>query len=203
MQETLWGDCTDAYYFGLTNTKSVSTDLCFYSKDGSINIQALEQHIVLGMVNWLAKIGDINQHQKICIDNLHLLPKRPSSWGDIKNGNFFIVNGQHSMEASKFLKDMLSCSERQNIEVVEWDAYIIWSNDKNQLQSIFEFYNIYNGMGHAVATLRTTIISARMVWFNFGRPQPSQSNIDLRQNDGIVLKENLEVKNFFIDNLSL
>ena len=155
-------------------------------------MQALEQYIVLGMVNWLAKIGYINQRQKICLtpcdDNFCLLLERPSSWEDIKNGKFLIVNGQHSMEASKFLQERLSCSEQRKAEVMEWDAYIVWSNDKNQLQSISKFYNICNGMDQAVAMWGTNIISARKVWLNFGRPQPSQSDIDLRQNDGVFLK---------------
>ena len=42
VQETFWRNCTDAYYFGLTDTKSVSIDQCFCSEDGSINVQALE-----------------------------------------------------------------------------------------------------------------------------------------------------------------
>ena len=86
---------------------------------------------------------------------------------------------------------------------MEWNAYIVWSNDKNQLQSISEFYNICNGMDQAVATWSINIISARKVWLNFGRPQPSQSDIDLRQNNGVVSKRNFEVRNFFTDNFSL
>ena len=86
---------------------------------------------------------------------------------------------------------------------MEWDAYIVWSNDKNQLQSISKFYNICNGMDQAVATWGTNIISARKVWLNFGRPQPSQSDIDLRQNDGVVSKRNFEVRIFFTDNFCL
>ena len=67
VQETFWRDCIDAYCFGLIDTKFVSIDQCFCSEDGSINVRALEQHIVLGMENWLAKIGDINQRQKNCL----------------------------------------------------------------------------------------------------------------------------------------
>ena len=78
-------------------------------------MQALEQHILSSMVNWLAKIGDINQRQKICLTpcnyNLRLLPESPTSWEDIKNGKFLIVNGQHSVEASKLLQERLSCFE--------------------------------------------------------------------------------------------
>ena len=58
-------------------------------------------------------------------------------------------------------------------------------------------------MDQAVATWGTNIISARKVWLNFGKPQPSQSDIDLRQNDGVVSKRNFEVRNFFIDKFSL
>ena len=86
---------------------------------------------------------------------------------------------------------------------MEWHAYIVWSNDKNQLQSISKFYNICNGMDQAVAMWGTNIISARKVWLNFGRPQPLQSNIDLKQNDVVVSKRNFEVRNFFIDDFSL
>ena len=38
VQKTFWQDCTDAYYFGLTDTKSISIDQCFCSEDGSINV---------------------------------------------------------------------------------------------------------------------------------------------------------------------
>ena len=58
-------------------------------------------------------------------------------------------------------------------------------------------------MDQAIATRSTNIISAKKVWLNFDRPQPSQSNIDLKQNDGVVSKRNFEVRNFFTDNFSL
>ena len=38
VQQTFWQDCTNAYCFDLTDTKSVSIDQCFCSEDGSINM---------------------------------------------------------------------------------------------------------------------------------------------------------------------
>ena len=55
--------------------------------------------------NELIQLIDVKQRQKVCLTPVdsknQLLKKKPEKWDDIKNGRFMIINGQHSITASK------------------------------------------------------------------------------------------------------
>ena len=87
----------------------------------------------------LIQIGDIRERQKVCltpVDNdSQLLPEKPKHWNEIKNEKFMIINGQHSITASKELQ-ISGCGEKRRIELSKWQAYIAYSLDPLQLTNI-------------------------------------------------------------------
>jgi hypothetical protein len=98
-----------------------------------------------------------------------LLQKKPESWDEIKDEMFLIINGQHSITASKQLQ-LIAVREARKIELQTWKAYIVWSLKKNQLLCISEWYNAYNHLKHSQLTWRSNILSARSIWVTYGIP---------------------------------
>ena len=56
------------------------------------------------MVNYLTNILDKSTKQTLCVMPVGLKEK-PKTWNDIENCDFYIINGQYSVEASKFIVD--------------------------------------------------------------------------------------------------
>ena len=68
--------------------------------------------------------------------------EKPTEWKDIENDNFFIINGQHSVEASKWMMDDANKVDKEEREHFQkWKCFVVWSNDPEKLRTIFAFYN--------------------------------------------------------------
>jgi hypothetical protein len=70
-------------------------------------VRTCKMKIVQGLKQFLTEMGNINQRQIICLtpcmEEGILLQKKPKSWDEKKDGMFLIINGQHSVIASKLL----------------------------------------------------------------------------------------------------
>jgi hypothetical protein len=79
---------------------------CMIAKDEYI-IQKIELEIVKSVKAELLQMGDINQRLKIYLTSVdvqgNLLRIKPKDWNEIKNNKFMIINGKHSIIASKEL----------------------------------------------------------------------------------------------------
>jgi hypothetical protein len=114
-----------------------------------------------------------------------LLQKKPESWDEIKDGMFLIINGQHSVTASKQLQ-LTAVREARKIELQMWKVYIIWSLKKNQLLCILEWYNAYNHLKHSQSTWGLNILSARSIWVTYKRPTSIKPGVGRDQNNEAV-----------------
>ena len=107
IQKAFWDDCEFAYVFDMNTTFPVNVKQCHIAKDEYI-VRDLERDIVKSVKEELVRMGDINQRQKVYLtpvtNKLKLMPEKPKSWGDIKDGKFMIIIGQHSIVASQELQ---------------------------------------------------------------------------------------------------
>jgi hypothetical protein len=105
-QKEFWDTCTSSFLFGM-QTFPVHISQCEIAKDKYI-IRKIESEIVKSVKAELLQMGDINQRQKICLtpidEHRRLLQTKPKDWNEIKNKKFMIINGQHSIAASKELQ---------------------------------------------------------------------------------------------------
>ena len=69
-----------------------------------------------------------------------------------------IINGQHSITASKQLQ-IKGCGEERKNELKMWDAVIVWTLDPVQLTEISKFYNSANHLTHSQPTWGNQIVS--------------------------------------------
>ena len=91
-------------------------------------IWKLQPEIVKSVKAELGQLDDKKMRQKVCLtpidkDSKHLREK-PRLWDEIKAGKFMIINGQHSITASKELQ-ISRCGEKCRVELSKWEAYII------------------------------------------------------------------------------
>ena len=153
-------------------TYEVDIAQCILGRDEYI-IRKLQPEIVKSVKAELIQIGDTRERQKVCLISVdsdsQLLPEKPKLWNEIKNGKFMIINGQHSITASKELQ-ISGCGEKRRIELSKWQAYIVYSLDPLQLTNISRFYNSTNHLEHTQPTWRWQLVSCRKIWISQGRP---------------------------------
>jgi hypothetical protein len=89
-----------------------------------------------------------------------------------------IINGQHSIAASKELQ-FEGCGEDRRQALQKWDAYIVWDLDPVRLTQISKFYNSTNHLNHAQPTWGNQIVSGRNIWIANGRPAIRQLRLRL------------------------
>ena len=128
-------------------------------------------------------------YQKVCLTSAdkvgRLLKEKPKLWNEIKSGKFMIINGQHSITASKELQ-ISSCADKRCIELAKWDAYIVWSLDPIKLTNISKFYNSTNHLEHAQPMWGWQIISGRNIWLTHGRPTDKDGEHKHRKNGAVL-----------------
>jgi hypothetical protein len=193
-QENFLLHCQDCYPFGVDETFTINIEQMIVAQDAkhkqdAVVVRACEMKIVQGLKQFLTEMGDINQRQTICLtpctEEGVLLPKKPESWAKIKDGMFLIINGQHSITASKLLQQS-PVREARKIELQTWKAYIVWSLKKNQLLCISEWYNACNHLKHSQSTWGSNILSARTIWISYGRPTSLKAGVGRDRNNEAV-----------------
>jgi hypothetical protein len=100
------------------------------------------------------------------------LTRKPRSWEDIKDGEFYMINGQHSVEASKLMRTRPDISEKVVKKFEKWECFIVWNDDKSILRKISAYYNRVNHFQNFKPTWATNIIGARAVWKSLNCPTP-------------------------------
>ena len=153
IQKEFWDNCTSSFLFGIQSFK-VDIAQCMIASNEYI-IRKPELEIVKSVKAELLQRGDISQCQKIWDLDLmlvdvqgNLLRTKPKDWNEMKNNKFMIINGQHSIQASKELQ-LKGCGKERRKAVVKWHAIIVWDLDPIRLTKISKFYNMTNYLNHA------------------------------------------------------
>jgi hypothetical protein len=197
-----WESCGDCFCFGQA-TFEVNINQCILARDEYI-IRKLEGDIVKSVMAELVQLGDVNQRQKVCLTPIdpqgRLLRAKPQVWDDIKKGKFMIINGQHSIAASKHLQEE-GCVEKRRKELATWEAYIVWSLDPLKLHDISKFYNSTNHLRHAQPTWGWQLISGRNIWITQGRPTDKAGEADVRGNGAVLSPSKYAVRTVMLSNL--
>jgi hypothetical protein len=186
IQKEFWDTCTSSFVFGMQSFK-VDIAQCMIAKDEYI-IRKMEAEIVKSVKAELLQMGDINQRQKICLTPVdaqgNLLRTKPKDWNEIKNNKFMIINGQHSIQASKELQPE-GCGEERCKALEKWDAIIVWDLDPVRLTKISKFYNMTNHLNHAQPTWGIQIVSGQNIWISLGRPTDKVVEAEARGNGAV------------------
>ena len=119
-----WTTYEDAYVFGIGDKKEIDISQLIEAPS-TFNIRSKQENIVEDMVNYLLNIPDKSTKQTLCVMPVGLSVK-PTEWEEIKDRDFYIINRQHSVEASKFMFDdtnNVDKDERENFR--QWNCFIV------------------------------------------------------------------------------
>ena len=131
------------------------------------------------MKNYLIQTPPAWPHHNLC-----LMPKLQKgekwkegmTWDDIKDGQFIIINGQHSVAASREIiihKDT-EPSLRDKLKV--WPCTIVWTDDPSMTVRLSYTLNNSNSFNKFTPTWSTQIMYCRRVWVKLGRPHKQRVN---------------------------
>ena len=96
------------------------------------------------MVLYLLNLPDRKAKQTLCV-MLEERSSKPQQWEEIKDGRFYIINGQHSVAASLSICDDASVIDDDvKNDFRLWSCFIVWSEDAEILRSISAYYNRIN-----------------------------------------------------------
>ena len=169
-----WEECEDAYIFGVDFRKDVSIER-LKNVPADFNIRVKEDRLVQAMVVYLLNLPHRKARQTLCIMPIGLTSK-PQSWEEIKDGSFYVINGQHSVAASlKICDSTTGVDDDIKNDFRVWSCFVVWSEDSEILRSISAYYNRINHFEQVQASWATNILGARKVWDSMGCPEnPSQ-----------------------------
>ena len=138
-----WSECKDTYIYGVDEKKELSIDR-MVDAPTEYNIWLREDKLVDAMVIYLLNLPDWKACQTLCVMPTNRTEK-PSSWEEIKDGEFHIINGLHNVAASRLIMQMGSGAEEDvKNDFREWSCFIVWSSDAEILRSISAYYNRIN-----------------------------------------------------------
>ena len=169
-----WSECEDAYVFGVDAKRELSIDQ-LVDAPAKYNIRSREDKLVDVMVIYLLNLSERKAHQTLCVMPTNRTEK-PMSWEEIKDGNFYIINGQHNVAASRLITQVGSGADNDvKNDFYVWSCFIVWSSDAEILRSISAYYNRINHFQMIQPSWATNILEARTVWVSMGCPEnPSQ-----------------------------
>ena len=88
--------------------------------------------------------------------------EKPGSWDSMKDGEFYIINSQHSVEASKLMQSM-DLDEDMILDFRKWKCSIAWTKDEEILRTISAYFNCVNHFNIFKPSWTTNILGAQQV----------------------------------------
>ena len=131
------------------------------------------------MKNYLIQTPPAWPHHNLC-----LMPKLKKgdtwregmTWDDIKDGQFIIINGQHSVVASRQIIGHRDTKPSLREKLKVWPCTIVWTEDPRMTVRLSYTLNNSNPVNKFTPTWTTQIMYCRRVWMKLGRPQKQRSN---------------------------
>ena len=131
------------------------------------------------MKNYLIQTPPAWPHHNLC-----LMPKfekgetwkEGMTWDDIKDGQFIIINGQHSVAASREIILHKDTEKALKDKLKVWPCTIVWTEDPSMTVRLSYTLNNSNSFNKFTPTWTTQIMYCRRVWVKLGQPQKQRAN---------------------------
>jgi len=136
-----------------------------------MNIQSHEDWLASNVMYYY-----VHMLNKMTKQTLYVMPEglkakpKLESWDENEKGKFYLINGQHSVSASKKMVEM-NLDESILKHFRQWDCYVMKSKDNKKLWSISAYYNKMNHFVAMKPLWSTSILGARNVWEAMERPR--------------------------------
>ena len=142
----------------------------------SMNTRAKEESGVWWQMNNIMNNPKLDR-QTICVTPKDpAVPVTEENWPILKEGEFFIVDGQHSVMAAKALLADHEWKSPHKEAIRYWKAFLVHSTDMNQLIAISAFMNQGNKVRQFEASWAANIVAGRTLWVEHDRPAKEREN---------------------------
>ena len=98
-----WTECQSYFVFRVDEKHDVHIDQLERAPADWI-VRAYEEHGMEKLHHYLINMPDRSTRQTLCI--MLQTKEKPTSFQEIEDGSFWIINGQHSVEASRSMQNM-------------------------------------------------------------------------------------------------
>ena len=164
-------ECQSCFVFGVEAKHEVHIDQLERAPE-DWTVRAYEEHGMQKLRHFFINMPDRTTRQTLCI--MPQTQEKPTSFRDIEDRNFWIINGQHSVEASKTMQGMdVPQSTREFFQ--KWNCFIVWTKSKEKLRKISAYYNCVNHFSSFKPTWSTNILAARFIWTELGSSVPPKT----------------------------
>lgn len=169
-----FGHC---FFMGKDFTFNVNINSCQQAPEDII-CRAQEDRGVDYLKNTLLNNTFKGDRQTICVMPIGLKKKpKKEQWDKISQGHFYLIDGQHSVEASKQLQlDETWTDTEMKKKLQHWRTFVVWSDDELELQAISSYFNNTNRIGPFTASWAANIRASRKVWIKYGKPPKEREN---------------------------
>ena len=165
-------ECQDAFVFDEPQQKTELDVMRLVNALDSWTIRAFEERGMEDLKTYLMNMPDRMQKQTLCV--MPKLDYKPKDLEEMADCEFYIINGQHSVAASK---SMIAGNVPEAIrkDFHTWNCFIVWTEDVDKLRKISTFSNKVNHLTLFKPKWTTNILAARTVWEKYGKPLPKHS----------------------------
>ena len=178
INETFETKCLQYFFMGREFMFKVNISQCHLAPP-EMCVRAKED----AYVEWLLTkmLGDQFKFDKqtlVVMPQGHKKMPTPDMWDKIAKGDFWLIDGQHSVEAAKKLQTKTDWSDPNKLKekVKVWDALVVWSDDETRLSDISRYFNKTNKLRPYQASWIRNIIASREVWDFYARPEREREN---------------------------
>ena len=99
-----------------------------------------------------------------------------TTWDDIKDKTFSIINGQHTVAASQDIIAHRDTDPALKEKLKVWPCTIVWTDDPSMTVRLSYTLNNSNSFNKFIPTWTTQIVYCRRVWVKLNRPQKLRVN---------------------------
>ena len=165
-------ECEDAFVFDDPRQKTELDVMRLVNASDAWTIRAFEERGMEDLKTYLMNMPNKTQKQTLCV--MPKLDYKPKDLEEMADCEFYIINGQHSVAASKsMIAGNIPEAIRKDFRT--WNCFIVWTEDVDKLRKISAFYNKVNHLTPFKPTWATNILATRTVWEKYGKPLPKHS----------------------------
>ena len=139
--EDYWTSCESSYVEGREKKFVIPIDR-LETPPENLNIRGFEEKGVISALNFFLNMPDPDKKLTLCAMPQNLT-ECPKSFKEVESGKFWMINGQHSVEASKRMRDMSKAQDRF-AKFKEWECFVVWNKDAAIIRKISAYYNRVN-----------------------------------------------------------
>ncbi len=191
--QKFWTECQDCFIFE-TDTKF---EIPIHQMDrapADWTIRAYEESGMLHMRHYLINMPDKTAKQTLCV--MPECNEKPSTWEQISEGRFYILNGQHSVAASESIIREKLCPDSEIKHFEKWNCFIVWSLNKEKLRRISAYYNRVNHFSVFKPDWSTNVLNSRFIWTELGCPKPPKTAVQAGRKVTRSKQSIMEVKKY-------